>query len=505
MTILGRPLAAAEASSPPAIRNSETSSWAVKYARWLIAADAACIVLTIALAAWQLPHGDIWFSPNRKSFIPAAWRGGWAGTFLACCWMAGLAIAHARSPRIIGSGAEEYRRVLNATVGVFGVLGIASIFFDVRLSRSHIVLVLPVGVLLLLLSRWAIRFSVGTIRERRGHCTTRLLLVGTSRAVREFSRALSRVPRSEYRIVGVCMQGRGEKMFPVMPGLGRVRNFGSESHVVEAVLATGAQAVAVTASKKLVGSELATLSWELEKMNVDLLVAPGVVDVAGQRLHMRPLSGLPLIHVEKPQYEGAKRFKKRLFDAVFSSLVLFCGLPVLLLIGLLVRAGSPGPVFYLSERIGLDGKPFKMIKFRTMVQGADALIADLQGLDLVASPRDPVKFQNDPRVTRVGRILRRYSLDELPQFINVLRGDMSVVGPRPQVATEVHCYDHKAMRRLLVRPGITGLWQVNGRSNLSWEDSIRLDLFYVENWSLTADLLISAKTLKAIVRHTGAY
>ena len=153
----------------------------------------------------------------------------------------------------------------------------------------------------------------------------------------------------------------------------------------------------------------------------------------------------------------------------------------------------------------MDGEPFRVIKFRTMVDGADALAQELMNLDLVASPRDPLKFVDDPRVTSVGRFLRKYSLDELPQFINVLKRDMSVVGPRPQVASEVANYDDHARRRLLVRPGITGLWQVSGRSDLSWDDSIRLDLYYVENWSMVADLLIAVKTAKVVFSHTGAY
>ena len=219
---------------------------------------------------------------------------------------------------------------------------------------------------------------------------------------------------------------------------------------------------------------------------------------------MRPVAGHSLIHVEKPTYHGAKQFEKRLFDVVFSSLVLFFGLPVLVLIGLAVKLTSHGPVFYRQERIGADGRPFEMIKFRTMVDGADTMIGGLVSLN--ESPGGVLfKMQSDPRVTPIGRFLRKYSLDELPQFINVLKRDMSVVGPRPPLASEVKTYDDCTRRRLLVRPGITGLWQVSGRSDLSWEDSVRLDLFYVENWSMVADLLIAVKTVKVIVSHIGAY
>lgn len=219
---------------------------------------------------------------------------------------------------------------------------------------------------------------------------------------------------------------------------------------------------------------------------------------------MRPVAGLPLIHVEKPQYHGAKRFQKRLFDTIFSGMVLLLGLPVLVAIAVAIKLTSRGPIFYRQERIGLDGEPFEMIKFRTMVDGADKMLSQL--IELNESDGGVLfKMRSDPRITPVGRFLRKYSLDELPQFINVFKRDMSVVGPRPPLANEVKSYDDYARRRLLVRPGITGLWQVSGRSDLNWEDSVRLDLFYVENWSMISDFMIAVKTVKAVLSHRGAY
>jgi exopolysaccharide biosynthesis polyprenyl glycosylphosphotransferase len=234
------------------------------------------------------------------------------------------------------------------------------------------------------------------------------------------------------------------------------------------------------------------------------VVSPGVVDVAGPRLTMRPVAGLPLIHVEKPQYSGTKKLQKRAFDICVSLTVLLCALPVMLVSAIAIKLTSKGPVFYRSERIGLDGVPFDMIKFRTMVDGADSQVDEL------VARNESVggvlfKIREDPRVTTVGRYLRRYSIDELPQFINVLRREMSVVGPRPPLRREVDTYDDQVRRRLLVLPGITGLWQVSGRSDLSWEDSVRLDLSYVENWSISNDLLIAAKTIRTVLAGSGAY
>ena len=290
----------------------------------------------------------------------------------------------------------------------------------------------------------------------------------------------------------------------VVPGLGSVRVFPYEGDIRHAIAASQADTVALTSAGELGPEGIRDLSWQLEKLGVDLVVSPGIVDVAGPRLTVRPVADLPLIHVDKPQYQGAKRFQKRAFDVCFSLLALLAASPVMIVAAVAVKVTSRGPVFYRAERIGQDSVPFRMIKFRTMVDDADRRLAE------VADLNDSVggvlfKIRTDPRVTRVGRLLRRYSIDELPQFINVLLGEMSVVGPRPPLRREVETYDHRVRRRLLVRPGITGLWQVSGRSDLSWEDSVRLDLSYVENWSMLSDLAIAAKTVTAVCRSSGAY
>ena len=219
---------------------------------------------------------------------------------------------------------------------------------------------------------------------------------------------------------------------------------------------------------------------------------------------MRPVAGLPLIHVEKPQYNGASRFGKTAFDLVFACAALLAVLPLFLVVAVLIKVTSRGPVFYRSERMGLDGTPFQMIKFRSMVQDADARIEDLLALN-DSDGGVLFKMREDPRVTAVGRVLRRLSIDELPQLFNVLRREMSIVGPRPPLRREVETYDGDVRRRLLVKPGLTGLWQVSGRSDLSWEEAVRLDLSYVENWSMTGDMLIVLKTIKAVASSDGAY
>jgi exopolysaccharide biosynthesis polyprenyl glycosylphosphotransferase len=233
------------------------------------------------------------------------------------------------------------------------------------------------------------------------------------------------------------------------------------------------------------------------------VVSPGVMDVARSRLVMRPIAGLPLLYIDKPQYQGAKRFEKRAFDFTFALAAMAVALPVLVVAALAIKLTSRGPVFYKAERIGIDGRPFMMFKFRTMVEDADKELESL----LAANESDGLlfKIKDDPRITPVGRILRRFSIDELPQFINVLRQEMSVVGPRPPLRREVDAYDDDVQRRLLVKPGVTGLWQVSGRSDLPWDKAVRLDLSYVDNWSMVGDALIIAKTLRAVLERKGAY
>jgi exopolysaccharide biosynthesis polyprenyl glycosylphosphotransferase len=245
------------------------------------------------------------------------------------------------------------------------------------------------------------------------------------------------------------------------------------------------------------------LGWALDARRVSLVVAPALTDVAGPRIHARPVAGLPLIHVEYPSFEGRLKWTKRFFDVVSSALGLVLLSPLLLALAIAVRRGSPGPALFAQERVGLGGETFRMLKFRTMVVEAEDLLPGL--LDASDGNGRLFKLKRDPRVTRVGALLRRYSLDELPQLVNVLRGDMSLVGPRPPLRSEVEQYNPWEHRRFLVPPGVTGLWQVSGRSDLSWEDSIRLDLYYVENWSLTGDLAIVYRTARTVVSARGAY
>jgi exopolysaccharide biosynthesis polyprenyl glycosylphosphotransferase len=476
------------------------ASWQHRYARLLLLLDLCGVVSAVGLAQWLRFAGPFGFPNQPNQMHQSA-----VSAFIALCWILVLTINHSRSARVIGSGAEEYRRVWVGTLTTFGGIAILSMLLELNIARGYLLIALPVGAVLLLALRWTARRQLSHARQRHGRFITRVLAVGSAPAVRELTECLARDPRGGYRVVGACIPDSVADSVLEVGSAGDVRVFGDETNVVEAVSATGSHAVAVTATDRLRGRGLRDLSWELEKLDVELLVAPGVVDVAGPRLQMRPVAGLPLIHVDKPQYHGAQRMQKRFFDLAFSGAVLLLGLPVYACLAVAVKLTSRGPALYRQERIGRNGKVFEILKFRTMVDGAESMVLELVDSDLVASAQCPFKFVNDPRVTPLGGFLRKYSLDELPQFINVLKGDMSVVGPRPQVAKEVQNYDDRTRRRLLVRPGITGLWQISGRSDLSWEDSVRLDLFYVENWSMMADLVIAVKTARAVFGRQGAY
>jgi exopolysaccharide biosynthesis polyprenyl glycosylphosphotransferase len=418
-------------------------------------------------------------------------------------WMGFLSMYRTRSPRIIGAGAEEYRRVFSATLTFVGLTATGLVFLRPELARGYLGLALPFGCATLLLSRNLLRRLI-VMQRKRGRCMSAVVAVGNPRAVRALATSLARGTDHGCTVVAACVPGGSAITAIDVPGCRPLPILGDEHCIESAIVQTGADTVALTATEHLGPEGIRDLSWRLDALGLDLLVSPGVVDVAAPRLTMWPVAGLPLIHVERPRYSGAKCFQKRAFDICFATLVLVATLPLLLLVAIAIKLTSKGPAFYRSERIGLDGKPFSIIKFRSMVADADTQCESLLEFNEFGGGV-LFKIRRDPRVTNVGRVIRRFSIDELPQFINVLTRQMSVVGPRPPLRREVDMYDDHVRRRLLVRPGITGLWQVSGRSDLSWEDSVRLDLSYVENWSMLSDLLIIVKTVRAVVNGAGAY
>ena len=473
------------------------SSWQRRYAATLGVSDFAVVSAAVLLSQF-VRFGPVWTPTGYSQYYVTAYS-----ALFIVAWLCALAAFRSRSPRVIGTGIEEYRRVLSASLSTFGVIAIMSLLLNFDIARGYLALALPVGAVGLVFTRWGWHRAI--IRQRaEGRCQTAVLAFGEIDAVEHLIRELTQNAADGYQVVGIAVPNYGPSRGEHLTIDGHaIPVVGDEAEMLRAIRTYGADTVAIAGTEHFGVRGIRRLIWDLEPMGVDLVVSTGVMDVALSRLVMRPTAGIPLLQIEAPQYRGSKKFQKRAFDFCFALAVLIMASPVLLAIAIAIKLDSRGSVFYTSERIGIDGRPFSMVKFRTMVEDADRQLVSL----LASNESDGVlfKMKKDPRVTRVGSFLRRYSLDELPQFINVLFDDMSVVGPRPPLRREVEAYDCDVLRRLLVKPGVTGLWQVSGRSDLSWNDAVRLDLSYVDNWSTIGDLLLIAKTVGAVVQKKGAY
>jgi exopolysaccharide biosynthesis polyprenyl glycosylphosphotransferase len=417
-------------------------------------------------------------------------------------WWMSVLLAGGYDTRFIGLGSDEYRRILSAAVNLAAGLAVFSYAAKLDLARGYIAIALPSATAMDLTARYLLRKRLHR-RRVRGWCVRRVVAVGHAAAVSRLVTVLRRDTNHGLAVVAACLvdapEGAGPDGAPDVP----VPVAGGLCGVAAAVGRFGADTVAVLACPEIDGSRLRELAWELEKTDTDLFVAPALLDVAGPRTTLRPVAGLPLLHVDHPELAGAKQAVKSVFDKTCAALALLLSAPLFAVIAISIRLADHGPVFFRQTRIGKDGQGFTLYKFRTMVPGAEQRKSQLAA----HNEADGVlfKIRRDPRVTRPGAWLRRWSLDELPQLINVLIGDMSLVGPRPALPEEVACYGGHMRRRLVVKPGMTGLWQVSGRSSLPWEEAERLDLRYVENWSLGLDLQILWKTGSAVIRGSGAY
>ena len=415
-------------------------------------------------------------------------------------WSAALSLFHTRESRVLCLGATEYRRVINATMVTFGLLGILFVVADVDVARFYFLFALPLGLGALIIDRWMWRKWLAR-RSAAGWALSRVLVVGTRDEVEYVVHQVRRKLGLAYAVVGAVVEHGN------LDG----RDFGSSaipvSHSFDAVAGRatelGADAVIVAGLPRNRPNFVQELSWSLEGTATDLILATNLANVAGPRVHLRPFEGLPLMHVEIPQFEGGRHALKRGFDIAVSLSALILLAPLLGIVAVLVRLDSPGPALFRQERVGRDGTLFTMVKFRSMVTTAESDLASLQERNEGAGAL--FKIREDPRVTRFGRFIRRHSIDELPQLWNILVGDMSVVGPRPPLPREVSGYEDHVHRRLYLRPGLTGMWQINGRSTLDWDESVKLDLYYVENWSLVGDLIIMWRTVREVRRPSGAF
>lgn len=468
----------------------DTRRWKRRYVVSLVVIDAV-IALIAGLTAFGVRFGNN--EPPPIEYVAAS-------LVLPLAWCAVLLFSRAYERRFLFAGNEEYRRVLNAGVTLTAVVALVAYAGDFEFARGYVVVALPLVTTAGLIGRYLRRKRLFA-RRSRGECMRRVLALGYERPVASLARQFAREWGHGMQVVGACLppdHGSGTHIADV-----ELPVYGTFSTVTKAVAACDADIVAVLPCPEMDSSALRRLSWELERTGTDLLVATSLLDVAGPRTGIRPAEGLPMLWVEPADITGGRRLMKATFDRLVSGVALILLAPLLAVLAALVRFTSPGPAVFTQVRVGRDGREFKIFKFRTMYADAEERLAVLaaqnehEGLLF--------KVRDDPRITPIGRVLRRYSLDELPQLFNVFLGHMSLVGPRPPLPSEVAQYPQDLLRRLAVKPGITGLWQVSGRANLSWEDTVRLDLRYVENWSLTFDLVILLRTVTAILRASGAY
>jgi exopolysaccharide biosynthesis polyprenyl glycosylphosphotransferase len=475
-------------------RSESGLAWARRYRARLRVTDSV-IVFTALLIAFVVrlagtPHQE------GQSALPF-----WL--ICACVlvtWDAALAAFHTRDARVVGVGLREYKQVVSASIVTFSLLAMAFMVLEIDTTRPYLVVAFPLGGAGLVLSR--LLWRKWLIRQRRfGHFLSQVVVAGKRHDVDYVLQAIERNSGAAYTVVGTVLDeertGSAGDHSPDIPVCYGLRN------VAGVTSALGADAVIVASPPSADENFIHSLAWQLEGTATELILASRLADIAGPRIHFRPVDGLPLIHVEIPAFEGGKHVLKRVLDVILSAVSIVIVLPLCIVIAALIAGDSPGPVLFRQERVGRDGRTFSMLKFRSMVATATDDLAGL--LDHNEGSGVLFKLRNDPRVTRVGRVLRKYSLDELPQLWNILKGDMSLVGPRPPLQSEVNAYEEHVGRRLYIKPGLTGMWQVNGRSDLSWQESVRLDLYYVENWSLIGDLVILWRTLRVLTHPVGAY
>ncbi len=458
----------------------------------LPAADAACLVVCTVIAVEFRLLFPL-FDPNTE--IPAL-VAPFAVVILAL-WITALWWRGAYDTGQIGSGAPEFRRVADASVLTAGALGITAYLFQYPLPRGFFLSLFLIGIPALLLERFCMRELLKSLR-RKGRFRSGVLIAGDERHILDLNAVIARENWLGLDVVGLLSAGELND-----PSLAMIPDLGTPDQCLSAVQSTGASLVIFTEGSFARAAQFSLLARKLEYENAQLVVVPALTDISAARMTARTLAGVPLVFVEKPKAREARAWLKRAFDVVGAGLLLVAVLPIMCATALAIKLDDGGPVIFRQRRVGLGGATFDFLKFRSMIPDADSMLVDLAESNEASGAL--FKIRHDPRITRVGRVIRRYSIDELPQLINVLRGEMSLVGPRPALESEVRKYEDHVNRRLAVLPGLTGLWQVSGRSDLSWDDTVRLDLYYVDNWSFTQDVIILLRTLRAVLHRDGAY
>lgn len=462
-----------------------TARWESRY-RWaVIASDVLATVVVVAAVVGFLVH------TGRTLPIELA-----LATIIVVC--GALPVQRSWHPSVLGQGAEEFRRLGRGLATAVVVLALGGLLVGLDDVRPWVFVVVPAVAVLATAQRYQLRRFLHRAR-RSGRCLLPVLAAGAPDTVQDLIDRTRKAPHLGWRVEAACTTGLRRKTDEIdgVPVIGNLADLAR--HVRRGRY----RIIAVTPDASWTPTRLRQLAWDMEGSDAEMVVAPVLMEIAGPRLHMTGVLGMPMLRVTAPVFTGTRRMIKEVVDRVGAAFLLALFAPVLLVISLAVVADSRGGVFFRQRRVGKDGREFTIVKFRTMVPDADKIRTSLshanEGAGLL------FKMKRDPRVTRVGSALRRWSADELPQLWNVLTGSMSLVGPRPPLPDETARYAPDVRRRLLVKPGLTGLWQVSGRSDLPWDEAVRLDLRYVEDWSLALDAVILWKTLRAVFKGDGAY
>lgn len=471
------------------------------YRRRVLAVDSVVVIAAVALAqicGFHLVAGEFLTaddSPGSVTLLSIA---------LAITWLSVLGLRESRDISLVGVGADEYNRVVSSTLWVFGITAVTSLVLQVQVSRSYLVVALSVGLVGLVTGRHVLRRRLAK-RRTAGAYLTRVVVLGKADSIAMLCERFGRSASCGYTVAGVCIPDfDGEVGADLITAAGVVPVLGDEASVESALRLTKADAIAIAATEHLGHEKMRKLAWRLDSLGVDMIVVPGMADIAGPRLRLRPIDNLPLFHIARPRYTGPSMYRKRIFDVLVGSAALLVAVPILLTAAMAIKLDDGGPVFFRQDRVGHLGKRFRVFKLRTMSVDAEAR-KEAEQATTTNSGAVFFKSAMDSRITRVGRFLRATSVDELPQLFNVLGGSMSLVGPRPLVPGEGDSIEHFVEHRGLVKPGMTGLWQISGRSSVSDEDRIRLDHSYVDNWSCVDDMLIVWRTVRVVLKRQGAY
>jgi exopolysaccharide biosynthesis polyprenyl glycosylphosphotransferase len=462
--------------------------WEPRYRRYVITSDIVVTILTaFAVGGLLSVEGAALFKDLTLGLL---------SVISVIC---SLAMNRAWHPTVLGQGADEYVRLGRGIFAGAVALGLAGLATGVVSTRLWVFVVIPSTAVFALLARYLLRQVLHRARYE-GECLLPVMAAGGVDTVRDLIARTKAAPHVGWRVDAICtVDGEGDSGMEV----DGVSVIGTLDELSDHVRRGGYRIVAITADQYWTPRRLQQLAWKLEGSGAEMVVAPTLMEVAGPRLHVSGVLGMPLLRVSAPAFTGVRRLVKGVVDRIGAFVLLTAGLPFMLVAAAAILVDSRGGVFYRQRRVGKDGKEFMILKFRTMVRDADRLKKDLSAANEGAGVL--FKMRRDPRVTRVGALMRRYSVDELPQLFNVLTGAMSLVGPRPPLPEESARYEADVRRRLLVKPGLTGLWQVSGRSDLPWEEAVRLDLRYVEDWSLALDAMILWKTFRAVLGGQGAY